>query len=147
MSVSTAASKSWKAAWPNTWGFFWIKVGPASWCSVFLSGATFLSFSFHFWKMHLDCTDFSSCSKEKQRMIYGFLGILCKYREEENHSAHLSEDQAPILLLFTSLEVFTDLQWHQCFSFSWLWPNSFIILSKEGAVQQFLSAQRKMSLG
>lgn len=51
-------------------------------------------------------------------MIYGFLGILCKYREEENHSAHLSEDQAPILLLFTSLEVFTDLQWHQCFSFT-----------------------------
>lgn len=47
-----------------------------------------------------------------------FWGILCKYREEENHSAHLSEDQAPVLWLFTSLEVFPDLQWHQCFNFT-----------------------------
>lgn len=99
-------------------GFFWIKVGPATWYSVFLSGATFLSCSFCCWKMHLDCKDFSSCNKKKQRMIYVFLGILCKYREEENHSAHLSEDQAPILWLFTSLEVFPDLQWHQCFNFT-----------------------------
>lgn len=78
----------------------------------------YLSFSFRCWKMHLDCKDFSSCNKKKQRMIYVFLGILCKYREEENHSAHLSEDQALILLLFTSLEVFPDLQWHQCFNFT-----------------------------
>lgn len=80
MSVCTAASESCEAAWPNTWVFFWIKVGPATWYFVFLSGATFLPFSFLFWKRHLDCKDVSSCNKGKQRIIYGFF---LEYRDED----------------------------------------------------------------
>lgn len=60
--------------------FFWIKVGPATWDSVFLSGATFLSLSFHFWKRHLECKDFSSCNKKITGDDLWFFGNIGKRR-------------------------------------------------------------------
>lgn len=101
-------------------------------------------FQFHFWKRHLVAKTIPTVIRKSR----GWFMIFWQTQGRGEPFLPTCQSTRHPLFCFNFLWgvhwlAVTPLLW----LYSWLWPNFFIILSKEGSVQQFLSAQRKMSLG